>query len=394
MRARFVATAVVAGVSLAACGIDLFHSTDFDTLCVADPRADACAQADATAEGGTADGPSTDGNGSDGNGNTDDAADGGGGDTGPPPKDSGRDAAPTNFCGWTSAMAHDKARRACAWLGACASGFGANDFGQCFDDAVRAYDCTISPMRKVTGKVHDYWDCLWQATTCADVTACVMRGVAPACAPGGSEVSACSASGDVGFDCPAVGGTPTSLEACVGAGKVCDTTTGALVCAGSTGGCAASPPAACSGTRIFDCSAMIDQGVDCALFGGVCVKPVGVGPACTPAVDAGACVPTTTLTCLVGGVVSGCPAGTTETVDCSNLLETSGGCNATNPGRPWDVSRGCKASGVCTPKCNPDGSLAACHRGLHLIDVPCTLYGLHACVQGTHLTATTFQCSP
>ena len=392
MRVRFVATAILAGGSLAACGIDLFHSTDFDDACVGDPTTAGCVLPD----GAVADGAKPlDGTFADvsPDGFVDlDAGEGGGGRDGDARVDV--NVPPTEFCNWNTATAHDNARRACAWLGACQSGYGANDFGQCYEEAVRTYDCSINPMHKVVGSAHAYWDCLWQATTCAQVSACVTGGgAAPQCGTQSSEYAVCSQS--IGVDCPAAGGKPLALQPCAGEGKVCNTSTGRLVCAGSATACT-SGATSCNGAKIVDCptDGGVDQGMDCTLFGAGCIAPAAVGPACTPTVDAGTCAPTTTLTCLANGVASGCPSGFAETFDCKGLLESAGGCNNATPGRPWDISRACLASGAaCTPGCNPDGGLVACHRGLHRIEVACGTYQLGACAQGTHLTATTYQCS-
>jgi hypothetical protein len=391
MRARFVVTSALAGASLAACGIDLFHSTDFDDACVADPTTAGCVQPDgAVADGmkpqdGTIDdGVSADGFVAPGDaGDASDTSDTNRPDTAPPP--------PTDFCQWSSSTARDKANRACAWLGACATGFGANDFGQCVDDAVRAYNCNVDPSRKVAGDAHKYWDCLWKVKTCADVLACM--GPAATCTPQGLEYGACS--GSLGLDCPAAGGKAVGLQPCIGEGKVCNLATNKLACGGTSAACSGGA-AACTGTgtAITDCSAGagVDQGIDCKLYGSIC-QPYASGAACQVLNDGGACTPTGTVTCGANAVVQGCPSGSLETVQCNELLEGTAGCDFTQPGPLWDMTRGCVANGAaCAPGCSADGGLIACQRQKHRIEIACGAYGLGPCQTGQSLSATTYQC--
>ena len=384
MRARVVATVIVAGASLAACGIDLFHSTDFQT-CSPDPASDACAATDGTMpDGGRADGPNNpDGKSPDGSADLD-------GEAGA--LDGATDA-PTDFCTWTIPDAHERARRACAWLGACEGPLGPNKFGLCLDNALRAYDCQLNPARKVIGKAHDYWDCLSKVQSCGDVTRCVSAGKVLGCSTPASEQSDCL--NDTLLDCPAAATSPSAIVACVGAGQTCDRSSTSY-CAGTASACASVPPAVCTSTRILDCvSTSTDVGVDCALFGaGSCVLGGDAGPSCVPG-SGTARTPTATISCAGGFVATGCPGGRTETVDCRNLMEDAGTCDTTLAGRPWDVSRGCRKNDAlaCTEACGADGGLTACHRDKP-VEISCALYGLKACATVTHLLVTGVACTP
>ena len=96
----------------------------------------------------------------------------------------------------------------------------------------------------------------------------------------------------------------------------------------------------------------------------------------------------------VGAVAVGCPAGFVESLDCNNLLEGNGGCNAAVARRNWDVSGACKPAGAsCTPHCNTDGGVVGC-MGTNQIEVGCAAYGLKSCISPTRLSATTAQCAP
>ncbi len=392
MRARLFTATFLIGAPLAACGIDLFHSTDFDSACRADPAGDACAALpDATTDGPGAtgpdakkDGPGADGQGTgDGGGNGSDA-----GDSGAPPGDSSVvDSAPTNFCAWSSGVANTTALRACAWLGACASGFGENALGRCYEDALRVYDCTVTPNQPALGVVHDFWDCLQRATTCGDVNTCISGKESIGCFATG-ENAGCAASGKFAADC--VDGSMVAREACLGGSKRCEGTT---ACGGSPSVCAASQPAdsGCNGNALYDCiGTTTDNGLDCSGFGqGKCVA-AAIGSACKPS-GAATCAPDAAVQC-ASGVAIGCPTGIVESVACKTLLGASGGCDPNRAGRPWDVSRACDpGSGPCTPACSGN-NVVGCVRDKLAITLTCADYGLQPCRSGVFAGVTTFQC--
>jgi hypothetical protein len=358
MRARgiaIVAFAVALGASFVAC-VDLFHGTDFESACGVD--AAACEAIDAT--------PAI--------------------DTTPPPEDSGP-TGPTNFClEWDAGTALTNATHACAWLSACEGALGDNAFGACMVRAVLAYDCTANPNRPLTatGPAHAYWDCLWQVKSCGDVDRCIEpSGTLATCAADTDDAGyvACDLEAGTLVACgPAAtnGNPPTALESCTAIGQTC-AASGAAACLGSATACAGQADY-CDpdGVHLHDCDpdgGTTDYGVDCASFGGGICNAGG----CT-AVGGSACSPTSDVTC-DGGVATGCPSGSTEQVDCDAVLaQPSGGpatCNATAPGRPWDVARACSVGTCPLDRCD-GATLMTCARG-GSIAVSCTAQGFTGC---------------
>jgi hypothetical protein len=324
-----VLVAASGGAAFVAC--DLFHSTNFATLCEVNPEAGACRDGDAG----------------------------------------------TDFCSWTSAQALSNAQHACAWLSACESPLGNNDFGPCMIEALLAYDCTANPNRPVLGKLHVYWDTLWSAQKCEDVDRVVFPGRVPQCGSGGG-FAACGVNNDGGSDnstvrveCYEAGPTPAGGENCLAQGRTC-----------RAGSCVTAPSpcgVGCSGTTLRVCNdAGVDNGTDCQYFGaGRCVDEGGV-LACAPSGDA-SCA---TQAVVCGNVAQGCQAGTQEQVDCSKLTGT-GTCNPGVVSPAQGVASACFVSGeagICPPdSCGGSGtSLVSCARG-QTFSVSCADVGLGPC---------------
>lgn len=350
-RARvFAWFAAATGIAAGAACVDLFHSTDFPTACADDASIPGCTPA-----------PSGDA-----------ASDA---EAGPPP---------TNFCSWSQATAEINARHACAWLSACMGPLGDNAFGECMFNARLAYDCTANPNRRLRQglPMHAYWDCLWQATTCDAVKRCVL--------PSGDEnckdpfkFTACGIIGrntPVRVQCEGTG-LPTMAASCLATGQTCIRPDLNRSRCASNEQCKAT---ACNGTVLETCVDSGVVGVDCAYFGeGKCVD-VGGGssPSCQPLGATKSCTPTPALTCS-GGVVTGCPTGFEERVDCKVL--TGGGCNGNVPGRPDDIARACTGpgpdaggdGGPCKESC-ADGLVHSCAHGTEY-KVKCSDVGLGPC---------------
>jgi hypothetical protein len=334
---------VVAG--FVAC--DLFHSTDFPTLCDLDSSAPGCFDAGAKVI-----------------------------EASPPPP------GPTNFCGWDQPTARSHAERACAWLSACESPLGDNDFGPCMVHALLAYDCTANPNRPVRGALHDYWDALWQATSCRDVDRVVFPGAGaadkvPPCASGGG-FAACGTAYDGGdnsnvrVECDQADAQARG-ENCLVQGRTC----AAGACVGtSLGSCTMS---GCTMASLHDCNeAGIDKGTDCTLFGdGACVAN-DAGPACA-STGTIPCPPAVTVTCSEAGAAQGCPAGTSETIDCTTLTGP-GTCSAGQASPAWDVSSACMVDGgVCgLDTCAGTDTLTSCARG-QTFATSCVAWSLGEC---------------
>jgi hypothetical protein len=364
-----VAVAVAVCAAGGAC-VDLFHSTNFETLC--DVDAAACPEA------GSADA-------------AEEAA-----------LDGGEPDGPTDFCSWEGGTALENARRACAWLGACAGPFGENALGPCMVNATLVYDCEAAPSRKAirAGQTHAYWDALWQADSCSDVLQAIQPNKGTMCLNAGESYFACTDGGEVTVACGASDAStgtspPLGLESCAAAGQTCVAPSAANVCVGPTT-CAPGAGLACADpVNLQDCDdAGVDHGMSCAGVGAGKCSDAGVA-ACL-AVGGQVCTPTTTVTC-DGGVAQGCPSGQAESVDCNALLGERAGCNADAGGRPWDVSRACvgdinESCGAETDSCSDAGAVTGCARGV-AFSVTCSEYGLGPCA-ATNLPGNPAACTP
>jgi hypothetical protein len=366
MRARLLAAALPAATSAAFVSaggcIDLFHSTDFATLCTFD--ASACA-ADATVLEAE---PPADGTA------TDASPDG-----------------PLDFCRWGHNEARAQAEGACAWLGACAGPFGDNAMGPCMMHALLAYDCAINPYKRPRENAGVYWDCLARAKTCTAVLGCVFPKAPQPCAASG--YTSCAGI-DPGYelnlgtrvDCflPTDGGTLAAAENCVASGKTCRKTSDGTTsfCSGagwsSDAGCIDS---GCVGTSLVACVASdaapqgsFDDGTDCAQLGAGQCTTTSAGASCLPAGDASLCPPSADVNC-TAGVATACPTGHLERYDCNHL--TDGGCSAA-AAVPWDYSRACASGVACAADSCEGGTVESCAAGTRF-RVDCAAYGLGAC---------------
>ncbi len=354
MRRRVVALGCALGAAAAgvAC-VDLFHATQFDTLCDLDASATECATIDAALP---------------------DTSPIATPDSAPPPA--------VDFCAWTPDVARRNAEHACAWLSACEGALGNNQYGPCIVNALLAYDCTVNRNRPVRGATHDYWACLANATSCDAFDACLApKGKRP-CGAFPTPYAQCASvdSGadkdtrnacDPGLDASA----PRGVESCAATGQTC-----AVVDFGSCNGSNPSCRDAgtdCTGTHLRDCDVAggIDHGIDCASFGeGKCAPG---GAACLPSANASTCKVDASITCL-GTSATSCPAGREEIVDCRELLGDAGACNPKGSGRAWDATRACTA-GTCIGEDSCAGSiLRSCARGV-TFTVDCAAQGLSPC---------------
>lgn len=357
---RLVVTVASLGfVALGVACVDLFHSTDFDTLCSKSPDDPACA----VAEGGAA-------------------------EVGAP--DVGTDTAPSrfDFCTWSSTEARTQAARACAWLGACERPVGESLFGACAVHAQLALDCTANPSLRPRGAVDAFWQCLTSVHSCADVDRCVFpAGVQECVAVTGGTSTACGsdANGSVRLECSGPAGRAHGVEPCALTGQTCSRPNDNSIakCAGALGfACDAPDAGTCSSTSAVDCRAFgvlrLDQGHDCSLYGaGQCILG-SAGPSCAPTKTANTCVGDTRPSC-DGTVVRTCIGGQDVRIDCNALglpCDAKGVSTAdpaaacTNPGPP-----------SCTgdDKCSTSTLLESCGRGA-TYKVDCAAEGLGKCV--------------
>jgi hypothetical protein len=265
----------------AAC-VDLFHETDFTTLCVANPSA--CEDA---------------------------------GRSRPPPV--------ADFCSLSQDEARQRAERACAFLGACRGATEATTFGACMLNALAAYDCRLNPALRPRGASKDLWTCLASVASCSDVDGCLFGSAAPPiCGPvSGGTFRACADPGSL-IECglPAATNPPVAVVPCTLEGRGCLELDGTrALCVGKAGATCTGAPR-CDGTSAIRCDAAsesADIGVDCAAFGfGVCVAD-DAGVACAPAPDTPNCTGTSELRCDDAGVARACVAGRELAFDCSRL---------------------------------------------------------------------------
>ncbi len=348
------------------CGIacvDLFHSTDFDTLCTVsptDPRCDGDAATTPDVVAPDTSKPVT---------------------TRPHP----------DFCSWDSARAKNEAAHACAWLGACEGPVGESAFGPCMVRAQLAFDCTANKTLRPGGAADAFWSCLSTVTSCAEVDGCAFPSGVDTCGKlaSGNFKSCGNANPSTLIQCTAPGlGRALGTEPCAMRGKTC-TTDGLseATCTGTPGDHAknAIPCIAteCLGTVARACASTInDDGFDCASQGATCVTTGGVpacassaGPTCAVAAPP-ACVNDTIVACVRGHELS---------VDCSLIgpKDAPGlGCDATllTGSKTYDLTEACwLAAAACTGEDRCNGTtLTSCGRGA-TYEVDCGSVGLTRC---------------
>ncbi|MBX3188474.1 MAG: hypothetical protein KF819_15775 [Labilithrix sp.] len=336
----------------AAC-VDLFHGTEFETLCVRSPEA--CAV-----------------------------------DGGAPGADAGEPRPPRpDFCKWTTLEAEEQAKRACAWLGACEGPLGASTFGSCTIAAQLAFDCVANPTLRPAGNVDAFWACMATVRSCAEVDECVFPGGAQPCTGAAGPFTRCGTAGNehVRLACSSpTEARPVGVEPCLIVGKTCvnEDEGSTANCAGGLGlgNCTATK---CVGTKAVACNLSgaksFDDGIDCAGYGArECDDRSGGGPRCVPGPEAKACPASEppTATC-DGGKVTSCVASKQIVVDCQRL---GLGCDVTIPPPSYDPGQACVKGGA-TPCVEPDDScsetmLRSCGRGARK-SVDCASLGFSTC---------------
>lgn len=329
-RARLTALGVAITLASGVACTQLFHSTDFQTLC----DVDAAACSDAATQAPDAEAP---------------------------------EAGPFDFCSLSRGEAVAAAERACGLLGACAGPFGRNAAETCLVDALKAFDCTANPGLRPLGDAEAYWSCLARAKTCAEIERCVFGGPRPACTATG--FLGCSAS--VRVDCS---NSPfRGAERCAAQGRTCvryatdslSQCTGTLGRACTTGGCA--------GTHRVECTdggtASVDIGEDCATMG---------AGRCAADAKGAACVPTGTAPCgatrCESTLSTGCADGRRTVLDCAAWGLTCNG-SITEP----DLFASCVPSVPdCTASSCASGSVSACVNR-RALKIDCAALGLGPC---------------
>lgn len=346
----FLPAAASSFVVLGLACVDLFHGTEFETLCIHSPDDPAC---------------------------TGDAA---------IDVDAAAEAAPRphpDFCAWSSSEARKQALRACAWLGACEGPLGEAVFGPCAVRAQLAYDCKAAPSVRPQGAVDEFWGCLATVRSCGDVDGCVFPGGVQSCVavPTGSSSACGTLAGNTAtrLKCAGPAGRAVGVEPCVMLGKTCAAeSTSVASCVGSLGFTCATT--GCSGTKAVDCrtagTRKLDRGVDCAGYGaGACVDGAG-GPACKGGPTAPSCSTDPAPRCNAD-LLTTCIDGRDVQIDCTKLGLR---CDVSQAVALYDPAAGCvDRPGACS---GPDkcvgNKLQSCARG-SVYEVDCADVGLGPC---------------
>ncbi|MDB4944969.1 MAG: hypothetical protein JWP97_4503 [Labilithrix sp.] len=366
MRAR----KLVVGLSVAAFGVlgaacvDLFHSTEWKTLCDTSPSDPQCAQDASTPDTSVADGATP----------------------------------PIDFCAWSSEEANRQALRACAWLGACVGAFPEHNLGACALLAEQAYNCHANPDLRPSGELDAMWACLSRVSSCGDVVACAFPAGREECAEAGNGYEQCArANASTLLRCEGDAGPPVAVMPCLLEGRTCSNGAGVEMdsnayCVGGDGiTCFTSTPI-CRGDHVISCDgAGRDVGIDCSLYGARCTASGG-GPTCVPRTPgpSGSCASNGAAPSCVGDVAEACVSGTKVQVDCAAVGRV---CTGTPP--PGNLAGACTGPTDCSTRVNGcvGGTLQDCAAG-HEYSVSCTALGLGPCrsheVQGKTIAA----CSP
>ncbi len=351
MKRVIVMFALLGGASVLAC-VDLFHATDFQTLC--DRDAEAC---DAAAPVVDASVPEA-------------------GDVTP------------DLCDTTPG---DLAESVCARLGACLGPVGFTRFGECSFRARLAYDCQANTALRPRSAVARQWDCLARAKTCEEISACVFPSGVQTCRPtGAGTYIACGlgANTSTRVQCGS-STTPVAVEPCSLGGQTCAT----VDPESKRGECSGVLQAGCTGVpRCLNTSAVAcekvaggplqDVGLDCASYGaGVCKDYGTQGPTCVPGSEAPSCTSLEGRLECDGDRVRACVNGKLLALDCGRLGLT---CVERARRGAWDIASWCSAAPDAGLLCDdPEdscagGKLLSCRRGQR-VEVDCTALGLGAC---------------
>lgn len=301
MRACRFMSAVGIAATLVSC-VDLLHSTDVETLCDTTPGAQQCAASGLT-----------------------------GCTTGP--------------------AARNAAEHACAWLGACEGGTGANAFASCMVDALRIFDCAVAPNRKAQNDLFANWNCLASASSCGDVDRCIYGGKqAPECPAVGSS-SGCV--DDRVYTICQGAGRPINAEDCALKGKICSgDPSGTFGCTGKQGrsACTASGCSERDGkSYVVRCSTNVDTGFDCSGYNATCNNDGDI-PVCE--FGGAPCSATGTITCrgstavMCGGEEKNAHE---DSVDCGAIGRA---CRPIGATQEIDPIAACVGDQTCTDGCS------------------------------------------
>lgn len=328
-RWRRIAWLAAFAVPLLCACTDLFHSTDFPTLCEANPSAPACGN------------------------------------------DAAPDAKPAPLCATNVESAKKAARQTCAKLSACGAVSGKWNVANCMDDAMLSFDCSANVELAPRGARSEFWSCARDAADCAAVRACLLGTEAlPNCSQSARDYASCAGNG-LRVLCSAAGGAPIALESCVAQGKRC-------VDGRCGGGGSACTEGGCDGTSLHVCltegtSPPVDIGFDCTLSGDGRCRGAGATSYCGPASRV-ACTTTSAVQC-ENGVAVACISGLEQRVRCANLGLPCAGGELT----PEGAVSACKGESDCAGDACSGSVVQTCARKSPR-SLDCAAEGLGPCV--------------
>jgi hypothetical protein len=276
----------------------------------------------------------------------------------------------SNPCGLSPSEATLQAERACAWLGACESPIGSQQFAACVTLALRVFNCSIEPGQLAKGKALDIWSCLTTVTGCADVRRCLIGERTEVCLEASAYLNCSKSSPGVRVGCR---DNLIAFENCAAWGQTCVAHSGRddAQCGGSTS--EASCNDGCIGaSSLRGCvsrgASARDEGFDCSLRGdGRCENGACVGPGA-------ACSEAATVTCTYDNA-SLCFAGRWQTIACGALGMK---CLEGALPRAWDPSSACVGRSTCTGDRCSGATLISCSSAVER-SVNCAAVGLGNC---------------
>jgi hypothetical protein len=273
-------------------------------------------------------------------------------------------------CALSPSDAKLQAVRACAWLGACESPVGSQQFAACVTRALPVFDCSIEPGQLAKGKTLDIWSCLTTVNRCEDVRRCLVGEHAEVCSEPATYLNCSKSRPAVRISCR--DGVST-FEDCAAWGQTCVAHDGRsdAQCGGSAS------PSTCTdgcigGAALRACvirgSSTRDEGFDCSLRGdGKCENGACAGPGV-------ACSSDPTVACNYDDA-SLCFAGRLQTIRCGALGMK---CQEGPLARAWDPASACVGPSACTGDRCAGAVLSGCSAGVER-SVNCAAVGLGNC---------------
>lgn len=277
---------------------------------------------------------------------------------------------PSSPCALSPSEAKLQAERTCAWLGACESPIGSQQFSACVTRALRVFNCSIEPGQLAKGKTLDIWSCLTTVTDCDDVRRCLIGDRTEVCLESSTYLNCSRTSPGVRIGCR---DKLIAFEDCAAWGQTCVAHEGRndAECGGSTSESACTE-GCIGGIALRACvsngASTRDEGFDCSLRGdGRCENGGCTGPGV-------ACSEGASVTCTYDEA-SLCFAGHQQTIQCGALgMKCQEGALA----RAWDPASACVGQSACTGDRCSGATLTSCSSAVER-SVNCAAVSLGNC---------------